>query len=115
MRNAPAPSRGALVRDVLIFQLKLSLDGLKDLVLSPVSLGAAAFDFVFRTRMFYRVLRTGERFDLWLNLFSAAEDASRARDGLFAASHAGDPTLLGQLEQLSGGDKPAPAVHARRV
>jgi hypothetical protein len=113
MRDAPTPSRGALVRDLLIFHVKLWLDGLKDIVLAPVSLGAAGVDFVFRTRMFYRVLRAGERFDLWLNLFRAAQDAEHARDGLYEASRAGDPTLLGQLEKLSGGDKPARVAPSR--
>ena len=93
------PSRGVLVRDLLIFLLKLWLDGLKDLVLFPVSLGAAAVDFVFRTRIFYVVLRVGEQFDSWLNLFGASEGADRNPDGLFGTSKAGSPTLLGQLEE----------------
>lgn len=105
MRSDSAPSRGALVRDLLIFQLKLWLDGLKDVVLLPLSLAAAGFDFVFRTRFFYRVLRVGERYDLWLNLFSSAQRADLEREGLFGASRAGDPTLLGQLEQAQGGER----------
>ncbi len=104
MRNSSLPSRGALVRDLLIFHLKLWLDGLKDIVLLPLSLVAAGVDFVFRTRLFYRVLRIGERYDLWLNLFGAARHAEQARDGLFGVSRAGDSTLLGQLEQLQGGE-----------
>ncbi|HEX2187982.1 MAG TPA: hypothetical protein VHG51_03740 [Longimicrobiaceae bacterium] len=107
MPDPPVPSRGALLRDVLIFQVKLGLDGLKDLVLSPASIAAAVVDFVFRTRLFYVVLRVGERFDLWLNLFGAAQRAGREREGLFGASRAGDPTLLGQLERLGGGEPPA--------
>jgi hypothetical protein len=105
MRNDSPPSRGVLVRDLLIFQLKLWLDGAKDLVLIPLSLGAAAFDFFFRTHLFYSVLRVGERYDRWLNLFSAAQHADLNREGLFGASHAGDPTLLGQLEQIQGGER----------
>ena len=104
MRDPSIPSRAALVRDLLIFHLKLWMDGLKDIVLVPVSLVAAGVDFVFRTRLFYRVLRMGERYDLWLNLFGAAQRAGHERDGLFGASHSGDPTLLGQLEHLHGGD-----------
>ncbi|HEV2147749.1 MAG TPA: hypothetical protein VGR37_10135 [Longimicrobiaceae bacterium] len=109
MPDPSIPSRGALVRDVLIFQLKLWMDGLKDLVLVPLSLVAAGVDFVFRTRLFYRVLRIGERFDLWLNLFGAARRAAHEREGLFGASRAGDPTLVGQLERLRGGEPPSQA------
>lgn len=109
MPEPSVPTRGALVRDLLIFQLKLSMDGLKDLVLVPLSIGAAGVDFVFRTRLFYRVLRVGERYDLWLNLFGAAQRAGREREGLFGASRAGDSTLLGRLEQL-GGDEPEATV-----
>lgn len=104
MRATARPTRGALIRDLLIFHLKLWLDGFKDVVLLPLTLIAGAIDFVFRTRLFYRVLGIGERFDLWLNLFGAARAAGHARDGLFGVSRAGDPTLLGQLERLHGGE-----------
>ena len=103
------PSRGVLVRDLLIFLLKLWLDGIKDLVLFPVSIGAAVVDFVFRTRIFYVVLSVGERFDSWLNLFGASEGADRNPDGLFGTSKAGSPTLLGQLEEHIHG----PEQHAQ--
>jgi hypothetical protein len=106
MRDSPLPSRGTLFRDLLIFQLKLWLDGLKDVILVPLSVGAAGVDFVFRTRLFYRVLRWGERYDLWLNLFGAAQRAAHEREGLFGASRAGDSTLLGQLEELTGAERP---------
>lgn len=105
MRNRQPRFRRSLVRDVLIFHVKLWLDGLKDVVLVPLSMGAALIDLVLRTRLFYRVLRIGERFDLWLNLFSAAERAEPSKEGLFGASPAGAPTLLGQLEQLTGGER----------
>lgn len=108
MPDAPIPSRQALVRDLLIFHLKLWLDGLKDVVLLPVSIGAACIDFIFRTRLFYRVLRWGERYDLWLNLFGAAQRAAHEREGLFGASRGGDPTLLGQLEELQGAERSSP-------
>ncbi|MDQ3555375.1 MAG: hypothetical protein M3409_01160 [Gemmatimonadota bacterium] len=71
--------KGVIVRDLLIFQLKLWMDGLKDVVLAPVSVGAALFDLVLgpsaKGLRLYRVMRVGERFDLRLNLFGAAADA----------------------------------------
>jgi hypothetical protein len=45
-------SRWVILRDLLIFQIKLLLDGAKDIVLSPVSLGAAAIDLFLPTMRF---------------------------------------------------------------
>ena len=103
--NAMAAARkGTIVRDLLILQVKLLADGFKDVVLIQVALFAAVFDIVFgkpdRPLLFYRVLRLGERFDLWLNLYGAASHAEESGDGLFGASRAGSNTLLGQLEKV---------------
>ena len=72
--------RGAILRDLVVFQVKLAMDGTKDVVLSPVSLFAALVDFVFPGQApghrFYWILACGERFDRWLCLFSAADKAS---------------------------------------
>jgi hypothetical protein len=93
-----------LLRDLAIFQLKLMLDGIKDVTLSPVAIAAAAADVVFPGEgvghRFYAVMRLGERFDRWLNLFGAADKADATRDGLFGASRAGSDTLLGRLEAM---------------
>lgn len=103
-------SRGTVVRDLAIFQMKLALDSLKDVVLSPLSLIAGAAVLLvgpegWAARFFYGLLRIGERYDLWLNLYSAA---SRSEvDGLFGGSEAGSPTFLGEVEQIiRGGDRP---------
>lgn len=97
-------SRGVLIRDLLIFQLKLVLDGLKDIVLIQASIAAVVLDLLFGRRgrplLFYHVLRLSERFDLWLSLHSAAARAEEQADGLFGASLAGSQSLLGKLEQL---------------
>lgn len=102
--------RGVLVRDFLIFCLKLGLDAAKDGLLMFLSVGSLAVDLVQKNddrRNFYRVMELGERIDLWLNLYGAAEALEGTDDGLFGASRAGSDTLLGQLEQLiRGGDEP---------
>jgi hypothetical protein len=99
------------IRDFLIFQTKLLIDGAKDVALFNLSIGAFLVDLVTgrgrKPRYFYRVLRMSERFDLWLNLHGAAEGAQDTDDGLFGASLSGSPTLLGQLEAwFRGGDAP---------
>lgn len=66
-------ARLQLVWDVLVFQLKLAADGLRDLLLSPLSLIAAVAGLVAGgddpQRHFRRVLRLGRRSEAWINLF----------------------------------------------
>lgn len=106
-------SRSVTLRDFAIFQAKLFLDGMKDLVAFWLSLGAIILDFLAgrgkRPRLFYSVVRASERFDKWINLHSVVErmDDSDADDGLFGGSAAGEDSLVGQLEQfVRGGDAP---------
>lgn len=103
------------IRDFAIFQMKLLIDGLKDAAVFTMSFVAFGVDLVFRrhgrNRLFYKMMRVSERFDLWLNLHGAAEGADEMDDGLFGASEAGSDTLLGQIEQLvRGGDGSPPGV-----
>lgn len=110
-----------ILRDLLIFQIKLTLDGIKDIVLSPLAIWVAIFDIVLggkhRGRWFYKVMRFGERFDRWLNLFESVKRADI--DGLFGGSKAGDSTFVGQIEQaVRGGDeirKPTPTRQKESV
>jgi len=103
-------TRSVLIRDFLIFQMKLWLDGFKDLIMIQLSLVAVVVDLFFggrRKRLFYKVIRLGERIDLWLNLHGALSRGDGTGDGLFGASLAGSKTMLGQLEQaVRGGDEP---------
>jgi hypothetical protein len=106
-------TREVTLRDFFIFQLKLVLDGAKDLVTFWLSIGAVMVDFLAgrgrRPRLFYSVLRASERFDLWLNLNGTLEKLEAegvGEDGLFGASKAGSDSLLGELEQMvRGGDE----------
>lgn len=64
-------------KDVLLFQGKLFVDGLRDVLLSPVSIIAALIDLAVpgndRGRRFYAVVRFGRRTEGWINLFGAAD------------------------------------------
>lgn len=101
MNNEPAHKqrgrRSALIRDLAMFQLKLVLDALRDLVLSPVALGAAVLDLILAGRQpprwFKSVLRMGERSEHWIDLWSAARDAD-------APARANVDALLGHVEQV---------------
>ncbi|MBR9988427.1 MAG: hypothetical protein KFH98_01665 [Gemmatimonadetes bacterium] len=105
-------SNVVLLRDLAIFQVKLVLDGLKDIVLMPVTIGAAAIDIVLPGsrpgHRFYLVMAAGERFDRWLNLFSASDHADASKDGLFGMGRTSRNTMLGEIEEkLFGRDRSA--------
>jgi hypothetical protein len=69
--------RWKFLRDVLVFQLKLLLDNVRDLVLMPVSLAAALVDLIIRGERegarFYKVLRWGAHSEAVIDVYSAIE------------------------------------------
>ena len=70
--------RWKFLRDVVVFQLKMLLDNLRDLVLMPVSLVAALSDLILKGdregARFYRVLRWGRHSEKVIDVYSAIED-----------------------------------------
>ena len=76
----PPGSRWRLVRDVVVFQVKLGLEALLDLTLIPVSLAAAGLDLLLgnwrRPRWFHAVLRFGERCERRIDLWGVATNES---------------------------------------
>jgi hypothetical protein len=79
--RANANERWKFMRDVVIFQLKLFLDNVRDLVLMPVSLAAALIDLVLRGERegarFYKVLRWGAHSEDVIDVYSAIEHHAR--------------------------------------
>jgi hypothetical protein len=69
--------RFPVFRDVVVFQAKLLADGLRDLLISPVSVLAALVDLLGPGddggKRFYAVVRFGRRTEEWINLFGAAD------------------------------------------
>lgn len=74
---SPTPDRWTLVRDVLVLQVKLVVDGLRDVILVPVSLLVGIVSLLgsgyAAGTEFYELLRLGRRSERWINLFGAAE------------------------------------------
>lgn len=71
--NLPVkPSPGVTLRDFVVFQLKLVLDGLKNILLLNLSVIAIVFDVITgraaHPRLFYGVVRLSRRFRGWLRL-----------------------------------------------
>jgi len=66
-------SRGGLVWQVLLLQLKLVVDGIRDLVLVPISLVAGLLGLVIGgdhpEKYFKKVLTFGRQTEIWINLF----------------------------------------------
>jgi hypothetical protein len=96
-----------VLRDLIIFQIKLLLDGVADVVIAQIAVLAVLVDLLFpaerKGKRFYAVMARAERFDRWLSLYGSVEAADLDDDGLFGASQAGADTLLGRLEALVTG------------
>jgi hypothetical protein len=96
----PRGGRWEFLRDVVIFQIKVGLEALRDLVLFPVSVLAAVGDLISGSlgpdNAFHRVLEVGRRSDRWLNLFGEHDrkDADEAADAQTIDA------MLGEVERL---------------
>jgi len=98
------PTRWDLIRDLVVFQVKLAIDALRDIVLSPVSLVAGLFDLILegdRPRHLYRVLLLGRQTERWINLFG---EADRVEPRSLSTGDEDSPesldTIVGQVEEL---------------
>ena len=74
------PDRWTLIRDLFVFQAKLLVDGLRDLLLVPASLVAGIWSLVSGENdrpgpQFYRLVSLGKQSELWIDLFKAYENA----------------------------------------
>lgn len=81
-------SRSQLVYRVILFQFKLAADGIRDLLLSPLSIIAGILGILFSSNdpHYYlnKLLKTGQASDRWINLFDAEHPRKRtnSRDTL---------------------------------
>lgn len=82
-RLARSSSRANLVRRVILFQFKLMADGLRDIIMSPLSIVAGVLGLLTSRDpegYFDRLMHFGRQTDHWINLFDMydAEDARRS-------------------------------------
>lgn len=67
-------TRGQLLRQLLVFQFKLAMDGIRDVLLSPISIVAALAGILTNhpdpSRYFNQLLELGHQSDRWINLFN---------------------------------------------
>ena len=76
---ATAADRRTLVRDAAVLQVKLVIDGLRDLLLVPASIVAAIMSVIDHKNgrpgtQFYDLLAMGKRSEHWIDLFGALRD-----------------------------------------
>jgi len=105
--NKPDISRWALIRDMLIFQIKLAMDAIRDLLLSPASIVCGLID-IFKGHSisksyFHKLMELGQKSDSWLNLFgnhNKCSDNSSAIDNQKAKADINVDQLFLQVESL---------------
>lgn len=83
-RSPQEPDSGAarwtLLRDLGVLQVKLLVDGLRDIILVPASLIAGVISIATSVDgkpglQFYRLLAWGKESELWINLFGAVRNS----------------------------------------
>lgn len=72
--------RWTLLRDIGVLQVKLIVDGLRDLILVPASLIAGILSIFSSHKgkpglQFYHLLAWGKESELWINLFGAVKNS----------------------------------------
>ena len=79
-KNEHASARWTLIRDIGVFQVKLVVDGLRDLLLVPASLVVGLVSLLSSEdgrpgSQFYQLLGVGKQSERWINLFGALQNA----------------------------------------
>jgi hypothetical protein len=73
--------RWRFFRDVVVFQLKMLLDNVRDFALMPIALVAALIDLIFKGKrqgsLFYQVLKWGAHSEEVINVYSAIQTHER--------------------------------------
>jgi hypothetical protein len=95
--------RWTLIRDIAVLQVKLVVDGLRDLILVPASLIAGIVSLVSSVDgrpgdQFYQLLGMGKESEHWINLFGALRNAPPDLQPLQEFPDADMDDLVGRLE-----------------
>ena len=98
-----SPDRWTLVRDIAVLQVKLIVDGLRDLILVPASLIAGIISLASGNDgrpgdHFYQLLGMGKESERWINLFGALQNAPPGVRHFEEFPEADIDALVGRLE-----------------
>jgi hypothetical protein len=102
-KEQPDAARWRLLRDLGVLQVKLLVDGLRDIILVPASLVAGIISIVQSVDgkpgpQFYHLLAWGKESEIWINLFGAVSNSPEKieRPSGFGARDIDD--IVGRLE-----------------
>lgn len=103
--NSRPSDRSTLIRDIGVLQVKLLVDGFRDLVLVPASLIAGIASLVTGTGdkpgpQFYHLLGFGKQTEQWINLFGAAENSPENLKQPNPFGNADIDDLVGRVESF---------------
>lgn len=78
--KGPGVERWTMLRDIGVLQVKLIVDGLRDLVLVPLSLVGGIISLASSKNgrpgpQFYQLLAWGKQSEVWINLFGAVKNS----------------------------------------
>ena len=101
----PQELRWQLIRDLSVFVAKVGLEALRDILLIPVALAAGLAGLLFSPsrpdRYFAEVLRLGDRFDGFVDLFGS--DQAERRGGVTPEADPAElraDALFGRVEKI---------------
>lgn len=102
-KNDDTVGRWTLVRDIGVLQVKLVVDGLRDLLLVPASLVAGLMSLLSSDTerpgpYFYQLLDLGKQSERWINLFGALQNAPADVRQVDPFPKADMDELVGRLE-----------------
>ena len=103
--SPPQVDHWTLIRDAAVLQFKLVVDGLRDLILVPLSLIAAVISLVKSENgkpgpHFYRLLRAGKRSERWIDLFGAYRRFQRHPEADEFAADMSIDDIVGRMESF---------------
>jgi hypothetical protein len=104
-RKNPGAERWAMLRDLGVLQVKLLVDGLRDLVLVPLSLAAGIVSIVSSKdgrpgMQFYHLLAWGKQSEVWINLFGAVNNSPEKIEQAQAFGDQDIDDIVGRLESF---------------
>jgi hypothetical protein len=80
----PNSERMPLIRHAIVFQLKLGLDALRDVLMSPISIVLVVTDIILahnsKQSYFLKLMRIGRKSDHWINLFGVNLPSAETED-----------------------------------
>jgi len=97
--------RWTMLRDLGVLQIKLIVDGLRDIVLVPLSLAAGVISIASGKDgrpgpQFYHLLAWGKQSELWINLFGAVKNAPEEMEQTIPFRDKDIDDIVGRLESF---------------